>query len=83
MDKDSLNYSRFLTHLQFFVQRLLDDTLIESKETFIFEQIIKEYPEEVKCAKLIGKYVKKILNKKISNDELLYLTIHLVRIVEK
>ncbi|NFE65816.1 PRD domain-containing protein [Clostridium sporogenes] len=83
IDKDSLNYSRFLTHLQFFVQRLLDDTLIESKETFIFEQIIKEYPEEVKCAKLIGKYVKKILNKKISNDELLYLTIHLVRIVEK
>ncbi|EKS4343039.1 BglG family transcription antiterminator LicT [Clostridium sporogenes] len=83
IDKDSLNYSRFLTHLQFFVQRLLDDTLIESKETFIFEQIIKEYPEEVKCAKLIGEYVKKILNKKISNDELLYLTIHLVRIVEK
>ncbi|HBJ2608396.1 antitermination protein BlgG [Clostridium botulinum] len=83
IDKDSLNYSRFLTHLQFFVQRLLDNTFIESKETFIFEQIAKEYPEEVKCAKLIGEYVKKILNKKISNDELLYLTIHLVRIVEK
>ncbi len=75
IDKDSLNYSRFLTHLQFFVQRLLDDRMIESKENFIFEQMIKEYPKEVKCARLIGDYVKKVLNKEISNEELLYLTI--------
>ncbi|NFS61086.1 PRD domain-containing protein, partial [Clostridium botulinum] len=81
IDKDSLNYSRFLTHLQFFVQRLLDDRMIESKENFIFEQMIKEYPKEVKCARLIGDYVKKVLNKEISNEELLYLTIHIVRIV--
>ncbi|NFL83529.1 PRD domain-containing protein [Clostridium botulinum] len=83
IDKDSLNYSRFLTHLQFFVQRLLDDRMIESKENFIFEQMIKEYPKEVKCARLIGDYVKKVLNKEISNEELLYLTIHIVRIVKK
>lgn len=83
INKDSLNYSRFLTHLQFFVQRLLDDRMIESKETFIFEQIKKEYPKEVKCARLIGEYIKKILDKEISSDELLYLTIHIVRIVQK
>ncbi|MBN1045167.1 MULTISPECIES: BglG family transcription antiterminator LicT [unclassified Clostridium] len=83
IDKDSLNYSRFLTHLQFFVQRLLDDRMIESKENFIFEQMIKEYPKEVKCSRLIGDYVKKVLNKEISNEELLYLTIHIVRIVQK
>ncbi|NFN19642.1 PRD domain-containing protein [Clostridium botulinum] len=83
IDKDSLNYSRFLTHLQFFIQRLLDDRMIESKENFIFEQMIKEYPKEVKCARLIGDYVKKVLNKEISNEELLYLTIHIVRIVQK
>ncbi|WP_252238449.1 BglG family transcription antiterminator LicT [Clostridium sp. VAP51] len=83
IDKDALNYSRFLTHLQFFVQRLLDDRMIESKENFIFEQMIKEYPKEVKCARLIGDYVKKVLNKEISNEELLYLTIHIVRIVQK
>ncbi|NFE72365.1 PRD domain-containing protein [Clostridium botulinum] len=83
IDKDSLNYSRFLTHLQFFVQRLLDDRMIESKENFIFEQMIKEYPKEVKCARLIGDYVKKVLNKEISNEELLYLTIHILRIVQK
>ncbi|WP_252244602.1 MULTISPECIES: BglG family transcription antiterminator LicT [unclassified Clostridium] len=83
IDKDSLNYSRFLTHLQFFVQRLLDDRMIESKENFIFEQMIKEYPKEIKCSRLIGDYVKKVLNKEISNEELLYLTIHIVRIVQK
>lgn len=83
LDKESINYSRFLTHLQFFIQRLLDGRLHESKNTFIYNQISKEYPDEIKCAKLIGKYVKNLLNKKITNEDILYLTIHIVRITQK
>ena len=83
IDKNSLNYSRFLTHLQFFVQRLLDERMVESKDKFIFDQITKSYPEELKCARLIGNYIKTTLNKEISYEELLYLTIHIVRIIKK
>ena len=83
IDKDSINYSRFLTHLQFFVQRILEEKMIESKDTFMFKQISKEYPKELKCAKLIGDYIKNILNIEISNEELFYLTIHIVRIVAR
>lgn len=81
IDKSSLNYSRFLTHLQFFVQHLLDEKMIESKDKFIFEQIAKGYLEEVGCARLIGDYIKNTLNKEISYDELLYLTMHIIRII--
>lgn len=83
IDKDSLNYSRFITHIQFFIQRLLDDKLIKSKNNFLYEQVKKEYPREHKCSVLIKEYIKNTLNKEISNDELLYMTIHIVRLVER
>lgn len=82
IDKDSLNYSRFIVHLQFFIQRLIDGKMNESKDTFIFEQIKKQYPEKVKCAKLIEEYIKELLGKEITNDELMYLTIHIIRLSE-
>ncbi|WP_090088228.1 PRD domain-containing protein [Clostridium uliginosum] len=50
---------------------------------FIFEQITKQYPDELKYAKLIQEYVRKTLDKEISYEKLLYLTIHMVRIVQK
>ncbi|SHJ95388.1 transcriptional antiterminator, BglG family [Clostridium cavendishii DSM 21758] len=82
LDKDSLSYSRFLTHLQFFIQRLIDDKMIESKDTFIFEQIKNEYPKQFKCSELIRNYVKKVLDKELTKEEILYLTIHIVRVTQ-
>ncbi|MBU5488086.1 PRD domain-containing protein [Clostridium sp. MSJ-8] len=83
INEDSINHIRFITHLQFFVQRLFDDKLNESKDNFIFEQVKKQYPKEFNCARLIGDYVEKSFDKKIGNEELLYLTIHIVRLIER
>lgn len=82
INEDSINHIRFITHLQFFVQRLFDNKLNKSKDNFIFEQVKKQYPREYNCARLIGDYVKKSLGKNIGNEELLYLTIHIVRVIE-
>lgn len=83
INEDSINHIRFITHLQFFVQRLFDGKLNESKDNFIFEQIKKQYPKEFNCARLIGDYVKRSFEKNIGNEELLYLTIHIVRLIER
>lgn len=83
IDKDSINYSRFLTHLQFFVQRLLDDRLNISRDSFILQQVKNQYPKEYRCAELIGDYVKNTLDKDINNEELLYLTMHIIRVTER
>ncbi len=80
IDKESINYSRFLTHMQFFIQRLLENSLIHSNDDFIFEQVTKEYPDAYKCSRLIKDYIHNLLNIDISNDEMLYLIIHIVRI---
>lgn len=79
-NKDSLEYSRFITHLQFFLQRLKDDKMNNGQNNFILKQIEKQYPDKVKCARSIKEYVMKVTGKEITEDEILYLSMHLIRI---
>lgn len=80
LDTESLNYARFLVHMQFFIQRMVEKQQVVSKDDFIFSQVIKEYPHAYRCALLIRDYIKNLLEMEMSNDELLYLVIHLTRI---
>lgn len=81
LDEESLNYGRFITHLQFFIHRLVDDNMLVSRDSFLFTQISNEYAKEMKCAYKIRDYILKIMNKEITDEELLYLTIHIIRII--
>ena len=80
LDKDSLSYSRFITHLQFFLQRVIEGKLSDSKNGFILEQIQTQYPDKVNCARNIKSYVEKILDIEVSDDEVLYLSMHIIRV---
>lgn len=82
IDEESLSYSRFITHLQFFIQRLLEGKMMGEKDDFILQQVMMKYPKEYECALLIKEYVKGQMGKVIESDELLYLTIHITRITE-
>lgn len=58
IDTDSINYSRFLVHMQFFLQRLQEGELDGARDSFLLVQVIKAYPEAYRCALLIRDYVK-------------------------
>lgn len=81
IDKQSLHYSRFLTHMQFFIQRIFEHQQLNSDSEFVFRQVIKQYPDEFKCAQVIKKYLINQINITISNEEILYLMLHIIRIV--
>ncbi|AEF45409.1 Transcription antiterminator LicT [Serratia plymuthica] len=83
IDTDSLNYARFLVHMQFFIQRMVEGQQMASKDDFIFAQVTREYPNAYRGALLIRDYVKNLLEMEMSNDELLYLVIHLTRITDQ
>ena len=83
IDTDSLNYARFLVHMQFFIQRMIDGKQMASKADFLFAQMTAEYPHAYRGALLIRDYVKNLLQMEMSNDELLYLMIHLTRITDQ
>lgn len=80
IDTESINYSRFLIHMQFFLQRLQEGEVDNTRDSFLLVQVIKEYPHAYRCALLIGDYVSRQLNITLGGNELLWLTVHLVRI---
>ncbi len=82
-DKESVSYSRFLTHLQAFAQRLiLERQTMDEGMDFLYDEVAKTCPDELACAKKISQYVNMKLGKELSGQELLYLTIHIHRILE-
>lgn len=78
----NLIIDRFLTHVQFFVQRLLNNEKVLENDIDIISKIVDDFPKEFKCALLIKDYIKKTMDIEISRDELFYLTVHLVRLVK-
>ncbi len=83
-DRESLHFSRFVVHLRYFAQRLFQDKLMpdtDAPEDLSFrEMIVQNCPTHYKCALCIAEYVKNTWHKELSQEELLYLTIHLKRV---
>lgn len=80
LDEKSLNYERFVTHLRFFFQRLNKDEKTEKEEDdFLLKQVKTKYKKAYECALKIEKY----LEKELSDEEQLYLTIHIQRVTQR
>lgn len=83
-DRESVYYYRFMTHLRFFAQRLLNKTTYKDEDDMdLFEMIKKKYPSSYKCTEIIKDYVKNRYQYDISGEEEMYLTIHIERLVYK
>ncbi|MGY3702857.1 PRD domain-containing protein [Vagococcus martis] len=82
LKKDSLNYSRFVTHIRYFMNRHLHNKVQESNENEKLFDIIKEqYPKSYACSLVIKEMLNSDYNIDVSNDELIYLIIHIERVV--
>lgn len=76
IDKKSLDYARFLTHLKFAIKRILTD--IPIKNDFI-EEIKLKYELSYKISEGISKILTQQLKKKVAEDEMAYLAMHIER----
>lgn len=83
LDEESLSYYRFLTHLKFFAQRMIQGTIVEDKDkdAELHDLVSRQYPEAHACAVKVGEYTRKIYSRQLSKEEILYLTIHIERII--
>lgn len=83
-DRESLDFSRFVVHLRYFAQRLFQNKMMEDDQgehDVLFRQLImKNCRDHFRCAQCIGQYVRNTWKKELSEEELIYLTIHLKRI---
>lgn len=83
-DENSLNYYRFITHLKFFAHRLVKGNHYKNDNDDELLTVIKDkYPEAYKCSEKIKKFVEKQHRYELTDEEMLYLTIHIERVVKK
>lgn len=81
-DEDTLDYARFITHLQYFALRLFKpEKPSVLKDDSLYRQIKKSYPDAYQCMEKIKHYLDKEFGKSLNHDEQLYLTIHIQRVV--
>ncbi|MBQ8144398.1 MAG: PRD domain-containing protein, partial [Butyricicoccus sp.] len=83
-DRESLQFARFVVHLRYFAQRLfqgqLEEDTQEVKDIEFRQFIIHSCRNHYKCAQRIADYVRNAYHKELSEEELIYLAIHLKRI---
>ena len=83
LDEYSLHYERFITHLKFFAQRILSGKVVKSDDANFCEMIKEQYKDAYLCEEKVKKYILKEFNHEISDEEMMYLTVHIKRIVKK
>lgn len=81
-DEDSLTYSRFVTHVRYFGQRVLHGKVEGKNDDFLYGQLQNNYPEAFACTQKIANHVESSYEFGMSKDEQVYLTIHIQRVVE-
>lgn len=82
INTDSLNYSRFIIHMQFFIQRIFTGQLDHHQGNTLLPQLVQDHPRMHRCALMISGYVKNKLKVDMTDDEMLWLMVHLIRIAE-
>lgn len=80
IDQESIHYSRFISHLQYFAKRFFDGCMLESEEDFLYLQMEKTHPRALNCAEKIRTLIVKEYGKAISNEEVAYLAVHIQRL---
>ncbi|MDS0527277.1 PRD domain-containing protein [Clostridium sp. SHJSY1] len=76
IDRKSLDYARFLTHIKFAVQRILENKNVDNQ---LGEIIKNTYKESYEIAKEVADIIGNELKVKVKDDEVTFLTIHIER----
>lgn len=82
--EDSLDYYRLVTHLKFFVQRMMDKKPLTSTDgdKQLLELVENNYKKSYECVQRIAKYIHLEFGYSVGEQEKLYLTIHIERVRE-
>jgi beta-glucoside operon transcriptional antiterminator len=81
IDKKSFSYSRFVSHLYYLLGRSDEEPVLGNR--MLLMSIIKTNPKEYKCALAVKDKIDKTLSKSLSNDEVLYLALHICRLCDR
>ncbi|WP_392551541.1 PRD domain-containing protein [Orbus wheelerorum] len=79
-DEESLTYQRFITHLKFFAQRVINGNFSSSEDISLYEIVKEKYHQSYLCTNRIDMHLIQQYEHPLTDDESLYLTIHIERL---
>lgn len=83
-DESSVYYYRFITHLKFFAQRLITGKTFEDlNDNDLLDMVKVKYKNSYQCVNEIVNFIQRKYDYTLSNEEKLYLTIHIERVIYK
>lgn len=83
-DEESVYYYRFITHLKFFSERLIEGKTYTGEEDDGLLDVIKvKYKNAYECVEKIALFISEKYNYVLANEEKLYLTIHIEKVVSR
>lgn len=80
LDRTSYAYLRFVAHLRFLIRRLMRGGCKETENSGLFRQAARDFPDAYRCAAGINEYLKRDYNWSCSDEEMLYLMMHVNRL---
>lgn len=85
IEENSLAYFRFVNHLRYFSQRIMNGTAFsgDEKDKELLDVLAVKYEQAYQCGRNIQTFIRAKYGREIGCEELLYLTIHIQRAVFK
>lgn len=80
LDRTSYAYVRFVAHPRFLIRRLMRGGCKETENSGLFRQAARDFPDAYRCAAGINEYLKRDYNWSCSDEEMLYLMMHVNRL---
>ena len=80
INEDNFNYSRFVSHMHYLFKRGKTRHLIESSNDLLYTDMKNNYPETYACEEKISDYLKDKLDIDLTDEEKLYLMLHINRL---
>lgn len=78
--EESLSYQRFVTHLKFFAQRMLNRTTVADDDETLHVAVKQNYPLAWRCAEKLQRHLAKSYQRELTNEEIMFLAIHIERV---
>lgn len=82
-DEESFHFARFLTHLHYYAQRILNNEMDVEEENELYLQVKNVYPLAFKCVQKIKLYVYNTYQVNMSENEEVYLIIYIQKVTNR
>ena len=81
VDKTTFYYSRFMTHLNYFITRVRNNEYNNEGNNFVYDAISAQYPDLKSCVEQISEMTSAVYKIEISQEEKGYLALHINNLI--